>query len=827
MKEHFQRRVSEADGIAAAGDLRLHVVSSVRLLLQQAAYGLLEWCSKQPPKEGAFLSADLIDDLISASDGTLIDALESIAIYCEQLGWHGVSRSLFSPISDEAACVSICIDGDSSVASLLRGLVRLRNDGAEGHGLMGGYDVEAERSCLAEIVRHLSPLLPRVESGDVLVVGPESREVRLRFLRLIEGAPVLIRKISKPNRNKLRIDVQYVDRNGRRQATRYEVDNFLATLNAASIPRYKTWDCQWRPLCYLPERTTETFKGRDDEQRALAEWMDDVDSRTCLVYGDGGVGKTTLVLEFLHRYLDEDPELSVEWKPQVISFYTAKKWRWGIDGVELLSPGQPHLMGLIFHLHVLLVGKPPTEEFYRLDVRQAAAKLQQLMADDLGLRRDDHLLIIDNSETLISSREETEKLGRELREISRRVGRVVITSRRRETLEATPVSVDKLKPLEAVALIKERAQILGLRVIKQAGDSDILSIVNDLGSRPIVIEAFLQALTDPASRTISAAKERVSILLGRDLGEFLFADAWSRYSPKLKHLLLLLTRIGDVHDGRQLAICCSIVGVSLPEAEDAFEESSGIASLVRLSSGVEVAFSTNFLDFAREKTVLIEGATLPSSAEIGEARRQYNQFIQSIRKFSGDRIAQAFRSPLAKAAHRARKDGRLDDALNLYQQAVLSDSNNGWLFDRFAYFLFHDLRESGAALVQAVRATELLPNEGEVWFTRGLIESRVGDYRRCEASLERAESLGIDQIRCVTQRVWGYLKASPAMLNLARRDITFLSQALDKTPRSDRRWAELDVLVSRMNSLELRGRNVRGVRVDTPVARSSAAKKGR
>jgi hypothetical protein len=811
MKGHFLKRVAGAGEISAPGDLRLHVVSSIRLLLQQAVYGLLEWCSKQPTKEGAFLPADLIDDLIAPSDGTLIDALESIAIYCEQLGWSGVTRHLFSPISEEAACRSLCADGGSSVASLLRGLVRLRNDGAEGHGLAGDYDTNAEKDCLAEAVKNLSPLLPRIETADTIVIGPEGSEVRLSFLRLIEGAPVLLRKITKLGSNKLRVDIQYLDGRGRRQATRYEADNFFSSLNAMSIPTYKTWPSQWRPLCYIPERTTETFQGREDEQKALAEWMDDDDSRTCLVYGDGGVGKTTLVVEFLQRYLDGDPDLDVKWKPQVISFYTAKKWRWGINGVELLIPGQPHLMGLLFHLHVLFFGKPPSEDFYRLDVRQAAIKLQKMMADDLGLRRDDHLLIVDNSETLISSSDEIERLGRELREISRRIGRVVITSRRRETLEATPVLVDKLRPLDAVALLKERAQILGLRVIKQAKDEEVLSIVNDLGSSPIVLEAFLQALTDPASRSILAAKRRVSALLTKDLGEFLFADAWARYSSKLKHLLLLLTRIGDVHDGRQLAICCSIVGVTLPEAEEAFEESSGIASLVRLSSGVEVAFSTNFLDFASEKSVAVEGAAHPTATEITEARRQYNQFVQSIRKFSGDRIAQAFRTPLAKAAHRARKDGRIHDALQLYQQAVLSDSNNGWLFDRFAYFLFHDLRDSGAALVQATCATDLIPNEGEVWFTRGLIESRLGDYRRCEASLERAESLGIDRIRCVTQRAWGYLKSSPVMLNLAKRDINFLTQALDKAPRSDRRWAELDALISRRAYLENRGRNVRGV----------------
>jgi len=810
MKEHFDVRVLAAQQISSNGDLRLHVVSSVRLLLQQAVYGLLEWASKQPTQEGAFLPSDLIGNLINASDGTLIDVLEALSIYCEQVGWQGISRCLFSPINEGAACRPICGSGDLSTASLLRGLVKIRNDGAEGHGLPGDYDNDAETDCLREVVANLAPLLPQTTSTGDLALGPEGTRVKLKFLRLVDGGPSLIRSVKQIGRNKLRVEVQYLDKRGKRQTSRFETDNFFSSLNAASSPKYQTWSNSWGTLCYLPERTTESFQGRYEEQLSLINWMADEDSRTCLVYGDGGVGKTTLVIEFLHRYLDEDPEIDIGWKPKVVSFFTAKKWRWGIDGVELICAGQPHLLGLIAHLHLLLLGRPPSADFYRLEVGAAAIKLQHLMSEEAHLKRDDHLIVIDNSETLVSTDQDVEKLGRELRDVSRRVGRVIITSRRREVLEATPVLVDKLKPLDAVALLKQRARALGLKSINRANDTDILSVVNDLGARPIVLEAFLKALTDPVSSTLTLAKERVAVLLRRDLGEFLFADAWARYSPKQKRLLLLMTSVADVHDARQLAICCRIADVTIQDAEEAFEESSGIASMVRLSSGIEVSFSSNFLEFAKDKKITIDGKSYPTEGEIDLARRQYSQFVQAIHSFQGDRIAIAFRTPLAKAAHKARKDGNNDEALRMYQQAVLSDPNNGWLFDRFAYFLLHDLRDSEAALVQAKRATELLPKEGEVWFTRGLVESRQGDFRRCEVSLERAESLGVDRVRCFTQRAWAYLKASPALLNLARKEINFLRHALASVPTSDRRWTETGILVSRLDYLERRGKNVRG-----------------
>lgn len=809
MREYFERLVSESSEFSSDGDVRLHIVSSIRLLLQQLVFGMLEWASVQPNPDGVFLRSDLIHDLMHASDGTLIDALEEVAIYCEQIGWQGVSRPLFTTIGEDAPCRELCGPSDGTTSSLLRGMVRLRNNGAEGHGLPGDYRREAECDCLRLVVHHLGVLLPRA-SGEDLVIGPSEAETSLRFVRLFDGCPMLIRGLKSIDSTRLRVDAQYRDKQGKRQTTRFDTSNFLSLLISNAAPSYNTWPNSWNPLYYLPERTTESFQGRHEELQQLSDWMDDDDSRTCLIYGDGGVGKTTLVVEYLHRFLNEDPEIKVCWRPQVISFYTAKKWRWGIEGVELIASGNPNLLGLIVHLHVLLLGRAAPPDFYRLDASAAAVRLQQVMKSELGVSRDDHLIVIDNSETLISSDKDVEILGKELREVSRRLGRVIITSRRREVLEATPVLVDKLNPLDAAKLIKERGKELGIRAIDRADIAQLLQVVSELGTKPIVVEAFVQALSNPTSATIDKAKARVATMLRHDLGQFLFADAWSRYSSSMKRLLLLMGRVADVHDARQFAICCELCGIALPAAEEALEESSGIASLIRLSSGLEVAFSQNFLEFIREKSISVDGKAYPLDQEVAVARRKYDQFVHAVRTFTGDRIAAAFRTPLAKAAHRARQEGKLAEALHLYQQAVLADSRNGWLFDRFAWFLFHDMRDPKSGLVEARRATELLPNEGEVWVTRGIVEARLGDYRMCEASLQRAEACGVDKIRTSTQRAWGYLKTSPSLLNLARREIHFVHSALKSVPHTDRRWVELDRVQGRLDYLEKHGRSVRG-----------------
>lgn len=54
----------------------------------------------------------------------------------------------------------------------------------------------------------------------------------------------------------------------------------------------------------VPVRQTSTFEGRSKELNALSEWMNEPEeSKFCLIFGDGGIGKTTLALEFLNRIL--------------------------------------------------------------------------------------------------------------------------------------------------------------------------------------------------------------------------------------------------------------------------------------------------------------------------------------------------------------------------------------------------------------------------------------------------------------------------------------------------------------------------------------------
>jgi hypothetical protein len=98
----------------------------------------------------------------------------------------------------------------------------------------------------------------------------------------------------------------------------------------------------------------------------------------------------------------------------------------------------------------------------------------------------------------------------------------------------------------------------------------------------------------------------------------------------------------------------------------------------------------------------------------------------------------------------------------------------------------------------------LLPSEGEVWLTRGLIEARLGQVRPCELSVAKAEELGVTWPRCSLQRAWAYLKSRPVQFGLAEKELARLRSYVESNMRDSRVQRELGLIEGRLLSLKTR-----------------------
>lgn len=385
MKKYFEKVSVDIGKCASDVECRRRIVSCIRLLLQQIDYGLLEWISKKSPPVELQPDRLTLDALRSPADGTLVDSLETLLICAEQLGWSGISRLLSTSVSDRPAA-KLCADQAQTLLGLLRGIVSIRNNGAEGHGLIGEYSKDIELDALNFVIETLSVVTPALdERGTLASIGPNRLKTPLELIKGWSGKPALIRKIKSLGADRIRATCQISNENDSRDNFTYEAISPFHSLMGRSLPAPVIWNNSWEPFVYLPDRTTDSFTGRSSQLDDLKEWMNDDESRACLIHGDGGYGKTTLALEFLHRVLDED--VALEYRPQVILFYTAKRWQWGLDGLKPISAGQPHLLELLAHLYILLFGAYPQPDFYKFDVSQAAINLQSKIKFELKLEK--------------------------------------------------------------------------------------------------------------------------------------------------------------------------------------------------------------------------------------------------------------------------------------------------------------------------------------------------------------------------------------------------------------------------------------------------------
>lgn len=774
-------------------------VGLIRIILQHSAVALAEWVIDRFHRthQAAEHEIDLAE-LRAPSDGTLVEVLLNLVVIAENLGWTGLAQMIWSPVSADRPAHQFSTAQNATLESVMRGYVGWRNDDVFGHGLPNEDDHRGLLDVVDLLCERLSPVVPKLDDiGFLYLDPPAGGTLRLKVLRVLDGDLVCYRSIRMVPNGRCIVRAQRQVSLTHSVDVTWEAEDVLA-FRARSERAYSLWetgDPSWCPIVMVPSRVTQHFSGRRAELLQLSEWADDLDSRACMLYGDGGMGKTTLAIEFVHRLLDGS--ISSDWRPEMVTFYTAKQTRWGINGVEYIRATAGNVTDMAAEIFRGLSGQAADRSWFDKSIDGVVDKLSGYLAE-WQIDRKRHLLIIDNTETMAADESEVRALASHVLKLARRVGRILITSRRREPIEAHQIEVPALAADESVALLRSRAKELHRQPILQAGDSKLRQIAAKLGNRPLTLEVFLQTLNDDRIG-LDGAFNRVVQMERKDLGEFLYTDAWRRFSPQVQHLLLLMTRVSDLHDEALLRLCCQQARVSLMDAYDALSESRGIANVRRADGHIEVVLNSDFLQFAADKQVRIDGAVMPSDTAVGTVKRRYLEFLKSKSAKVPDRISVAFRTPYARMALQAFRDGRLDECESAYEMAVVDDPENGELFGRYAYALF-TMRRYEDALAKAKAATRLASTDAECWFVKGMVESRLGWPSDAEESLARAESLGKAVHLCRLQLAYAYANATPPRVADAFAALVSARQ-IPGTERSDqekRHLAEVRMLEYRL-----------------------------
>ncbi len=787
MQGILETRARGAEQLKNAENVRAAVLGLMRITLQHACVVLGEWIANtlraDPSKLQNFTGVDL-KDFVAPADGDLVSLLSELLVAVENIGWKSAGRHYWETAPLSEPLKRLVGKSKANVETVLLAFVRERNDGVEGHGLPGDYDPESDVAVIRSLITRAAPFLPTVaEDGETLLIpslgGREGTP--LKTLKLYGGDPICYRRLVATSAGKIRVEAQISRALLKREDVVFEVPNLLLELPARSSPEYSiaepSWAPDWRPFVLIPDRlaTIQEFTGRTTELSALEEWADDMDSRRCMVHGDGGMGKTTLVIEFLHRLLEGEAE--VKWRPELITFYTAKKTRWGLQGLEHISAQDVGVADVAVEIARLHSTKPLDRTWYDKTPKEVVQKLAGLQSQ-MRVKRDDHLIILDNTETMAKNDADIKALGGQINELSKHVGRVILTSRRREQIEAFPIPTESWTPDEGLEFLKKRGRTLKCQSIMQAGAATLRGHSKALNNKPIALEVFAQAASAPGE-SLDRAFERVQRMQRQDLGQFLYDDAWSRLAPEMRHVMLLMSRIGDVIDQYIIQLCCRVANVNVAAASEAIEESKGIGTVTKIQGILQVAFNPEFSNYCAERTELLDGKTVPTEDDVNWVQKRYREFVADASTQVRDRNTRAYVVPSARAAWKSFQDGNIDQAFEHYAAACTEDPDNGYLYDRFAYALFSQ-RRYPEALEKAKRATVLLAEEPEAWFTRGMIEARLGRAPDAIKDLDRAESLGKPRHLCELQRAYAYVYSDPKDVESARKCV---EHALKLAPR--------------------------------------------
>ncbi|SDL97227.1 GTPase SAR1 family protein [Modicisalibacter muralis] len=701
-----------------------HLCSFIRSTTQVAAVSIIEIYSENFLSDEGLDLNGILRRLHHPSDGDSIYILDELIPRLRSYFWPSLATGWFE---------SYKLKGGEPEQALSRDLqqwVAFRNDRL-GHGVMDEQltqEWSSRTEHLANKILHvLEDILPKkLDDGSASVQTPAGRLTLLTPIDA-EKQPIVIRNF-RNKRGLWSIEAQLLNWE-KSPSMRLDVPDGARTVTFLPEPHGKFHSRNITAngkkntiLANVPTRQSSIFEGRREEQDELLDWLVDCESRACLIYGDGGVGKTTLVLEIVNNLLDDETELSGS-PPTVVSYYSAKLTKWTTSGIIHFKSISTAVEDSIREL-LLVFEDSLSKTWYQTQGRALVDRVATNLRD-AGLERDDVLLVLDNTETMARKLGEEEDLAKLVAQISRKVARVIMTSRRREKIEARQIELLPMKEIDALRLLRRLGEEYSADAIIQAGDARLRKIAKNLGRKPLLIDVMARHV-GATKGSLDDAYATVMQESTEGLSEFLYEDAWMRMTESHRSVFLSITCLDVPLNSRTVGWVCRELEVPHTEWLNSFYETY-FGQITEYGSDYQMEIEGFAVDFFKIKIEELGGREKSKIKDV--ANKVENLALRSEkahREYIKDRVDEAFRTPSARAAKVAGARGDIEEAIEWYEEAIKEDPHNSYLHDRYAWFMMVKARNIDKAIKLAERALAIEPKNADANLTMALASYRKG-----------------------------------------------------------------------------------------------------
>ncbi|PTA51563.1 hypothetical protein C9I43_14205 [Shewanella morhuae] len=758
MKKIFTQQLRIADEMKSESEKLNYLTAIIRSILQLAVTTSLEVFSVSGYSEDTTLP-ELIERFHTPSDGMPIHILDLLIpilrCYIDSkflIGFFEKRKEYPMPLSKE-----------------LQDWVQFRNS-RQGHGVLDNKKTIEWSQKTSTIIKQcllvFEKIIPEITTEKTLHLKSNKLNLYIKSPMVIDNCAIVILKISQ-KKSGWQMKAQLLSHSDSDEILIQLPEENIFTPSSDLIENYKIIELESENGEYhilehnIPIRQTDTFEGREKELKIFKEWINDEDSRKCLIYGDGGYGKTTLLLEALNSLLENGFKINTP-LPTVICYYTAKMTRWTSDGLTHYTSIEPVLDESVRELMKCLYSVLP-KEWYTVSGSALIDKAVNELKKN-GYTRDDILLVLDNTETLATTTQETIELARLLQVLGKKLGRIIITSRRQEAIEAKPILIEGLTIKDCVNLLQALAHKHKAEPIRQAGETKLRKISEKLSRKPILLEALVVYIGRQRNISIDQAMENLYKRSNEELLEFLYEDAWNRISQLQKEVFYILVSLTCPLDQYSISRACQLLEIQHSELQSSLAETH-FASVTDYGTHYSLELVDLAKRFFHKKLKELNSEEKRSIEKYAIEVDSYAKERESIElAYRKDRVAEAFRSDFAKAAKVAVDKGDICRAIENFELAIEDDPLNSALHDRYSWLLAHKVKDLNKALEMSEKSVILNNKNCDAVVNLALIQYRLGELELGDKNISTSVSLGRPES-------FAFLQMAIARFTMSRKSI--------------------------------------------------------